>query len=66
MWKYLVTKGERGNILKKLRVKIKNCDKCKKNCDICNAWRTEVFELDKKPKEGYYTLKIDLIQRNLV
>ena len=51
MWKYPVTKEERSNILKELRLKIKNCDKCKNNCDICNAWRTEVSELDKKWKD---------------
>ena len=58
MWKYPVTKEERSNILKELRVKIKNCDKFKKKGDICNAWITEVIELDKKWKEGHYTLKL--------
>ena len=55
MLKYPVTKEEGINILKELRLKIMNCNKCRKNCDICNVWRTEVIEAKKRLKEGHLT-----------
>ena len=50
MWNYPVTKEERNHILKELRLKIKDNNKCKYHCDICNAWKIEAIELNKNGK----------------